>query len=148
MLKVVCNLRCDDSVQATCIFTCPDRKQKTYKVSKRSVYGVRSSAHRVPNGQKFKSEKNKNKEQLTIFPRRMRIFSIWKVKKRGRKVAPTKFPLISSTDGRTDRQTYYNSLLLTSAEKSTSINQAHPVLSFMRFYMFCKELKIIGSPRI
>ena len=32
-------------------------------------------------------------------------------------------------DGRTDRKTYFNNLFLTSAEKSTSINQAHPVLS-------------------
>ena len=73
-----------------------------------------SCAHRVPNGQKFKSEKNKNEEKLTIFPRHMRI---WMVKKKGRKIAPTKFPLISSTNGRTDRQAYFNSLLLTSAEK-------------------------------
>ena len=67
---------------------------------------------------KVKNNKKKNKEKLTIFPRHMRI---WMVKKKGRKVAPTKFPLMSSTNGRTDRQAYFNSLLLTSAEKSTSI---------------------------
>ena len=68
---------------------------------------------------KKKKKINKNKEKLTIFPRHMRI---WMVKKKGRKVAPTKFPLISSTNGRTDRKAYFNSLLLTSAEKkSTSI---------------------------
>ena len=55
---------------------------------------------------KFKSEKNKNenKEQLTIFPRHMRIFRIWKVEEKGRKVAPTNLTLISSMgDAQTDK---------------------------------------------
>ena len=89
---------------------------------------------------KEKKRKKKNKEKLTIFPRHMRIFSIWKVKKKGRKIAHTKFQLISSTDGRTDRHTYFNSLHLTSAEKkSTSIGIAVRAIRLWGSIWFAKN---------
>ena len=100
---------------------------------------------------KFKSEKKK-KEKLRetddISTPHAHLQHLKDIKKKCRKVAPTKFSHISSTDRHTDRQAYFDIVSFQRRQKNVPALVLQYVPSDYEVLYVCKEWKIIRSTRI